>query len=84
MTPINFITSIFCDKGRSENSEEPAIFSRLPNYVNDFQAYANGMKGKLGILFVHNENENDFLREFVEKILSLDFLMEIIVMIIFK
>lgn len=83
MAPINFITSIFCDKGRSDNSEEISIFGRLPNYVNDFQAYSNGMKRKLGILFVHNENEIEYLRGFVERILNLDLLVEIIVIFLF-
>lgn len=81
MAPINFITSIFCDRGRGDGSEEPFILNRVPNYVNDFQAYVNGMKRKLGILFVYNENELEFLRGFVERILSLDFLMEILVRI---
>ncbi len=79
MAPINFITSIFCDRGRGDSIEEPFILSRIPNYVNDFQAYSNGMKRKLGILFVYNENELNFLRGFVERILSLDFIMEILV-----
>jgi len=79
MKPINFITSIFCDRGRGENIEEQSIINKLPNYVNDFQAYANGMKRKLGILFVYNENEEEFLRGFIERILTLDFLTEILV-----
>ena len=82
MAPINYITSIFCDRGRGENSEEPFILSRIPNYVDDFQAYSNGMKRKLGILFVYNDNELEFLRGFVERVLSLDFLMEILVRLI--
>ena len=79
MSPINFITSIFCDRGRGDSADEPFILSRIPNYVNDFQAYENGMKRKLGLLFVYNENELDFLKEFVERILSFDFIMEILV-----
>ena len=81
MKPINFITSIFCDRGRNEIADEPMTISRLPNYVNDFQAYANVMKRKLGILFVFSENEMEFLTGFVEKVLSLEFMMEILVII---
>lgn len=55
------------------------IISRLPNYVNDFQRFTYGIKKKLGILFVFKENETDFLKGLVERILTLDFMMEILV-----
>lgn len=79
MAPIDFIQSLFCERSRGDNSEEPFFINTLPGYVNDFQAYANGMKRKLGLLFVYKENEIEFLRRFVERILSLDFLTEILV-----
>ncbi len=79
MKPINFITSIFCDRGRGENPEENSIINTLPNFVNNFQAYANGMKKKLGILFVYNENEEELLKGLIERVLSLDFLIDILV-----
>jgi len=79
MAPINFITSIFCDRGRGEVVDEPFIISKLPNYANDFNNYTNGMKRKLGILILYNENEMGYLRDFIEKILSLEFITEILV-----
>lgn len=57
------------------------IISRLPNYVNDFQAFTNGIKRKLGILFVFKENETELLQGFVESILTLEFMMDMLVKI---
>jgi len=37
------------------------------------------MKKKLGILFVYNENEEELLKGLIERVLSLDFLIDILV-----
>jgi hypothetical protein len=79
--PFNFLTSFFCERGRTESTDEPMIISRLPNYVNDFQAFTNGIKRKLGILFVFKENETELLQGFVESILTLEFMMDMLVKI---
>lgn len=76
---MNFITSFFCERERTENIDEPVVISRLPNYVKDFQAFATEIKRKLGILFIFKENEVDFLQGLVESILTLDFMMDILV-----
>ena len=56
--------------------------SRLPNYVNDFQSFTNGIKRKLGILFLFKENETAFLQGLVESILKLEFMIDILVIYI--
>ncbi len=76
---MNFISGLFCDKGRSENVEDQNFLYKLPNYVNDFQSYITRNKTKLGILFLYDEKDTEFLKNFIDHINSLDYIIEILV-----
>lgn len=79
--PINFIASIFCDKGRNDNLDQQNIFIKLPNYQVEFKEFLDQMQKHLGILILYDDikqEEITLVSKFVQNISQMDFLIDIL------
>ena len=76
--PIDLVVSFFCNKN-FKKSVENKIFGKLPNLVNDIKIFGRDIKSRIGILILYNEKDLNFVTGFLEKIIELDYLCEIMV-----
>lgn len=79
--PINWIASIFCDKGRNDNLDQQNIFIKLPNYQLEFKKFLFEMQKSLGLLIIYDDNKTEeisFVSKFVQKISQMDFIIDIL------
>jgi hypothetical protein len=77
--PFRFISSIFCGTNTYNNDQTLILLPTLPNSVDDFQLFTQQNSNMLGILILYDETEIEFFRDFLNKILNIGLIVDILV-----
>jgi hypothetical protein len=77
---MRWVSSFFCNRENIvEHGEEITMFSGLPQTVSNFQAFTNGIRGKLGLLILYTERDSGYLEALVQTLRSQEYVIEILV-----
>jgi hypothetical protein len=78
--PMRWVSSFFCNRetGRQQ-TEEIVMFAGLPETVSNFQAFANGIHNKIGLLILYTEQDSSYLEGLIQALRSQEYVIDIFV-----
>lgn len=80
VNPLKYVGSFFCSRRNDTPTEqENNIFISLPERVNNINSFNTLIKTRIGILIVYQNNDLDFLSNFVNSIKKEEYINDILV-----